>query len=70
MGSRALYVLSSRALMFFEIELDQRCHADWKHQPLILDDADEIYFQNSLIWLENEESMLVIMNHFHFNHSA
>ena len=39
--------------MFFEIELDQRCHADWKHQPLILDDADEIYIQNSLIWLEN-----------------
>ena len=57
MRSRALYVLRVGALMFFEIELDQRCHADWKHQPLILDYADEIYIQNSLIWLENEESM-------------
>ena len=43
--------------MFFGIELDQRCHADWKHQLLILDDAEEIYIQNSLIWLENGESM-------------
>ena len=57
MRSRALYVLSSRVLMFFGIELDQRCHADWKHQPLILDVAGEIYIQNNLIWLENEESM-------------
>ena len=50
-------MLSIRVLMFFGIELDQRCHADWKHQLLILDDAEEIYIQNSLIWLENEESM-------------